>query len=180
MATRTVEPGYFGAAGHGDPEFSFTDKTIGVSWDFAKTNVPASKTIPILQIPKGFCIDRISLVQTAPTNADATVTFGLASDNSSTVGGNFALKDGVGETALCRSSQTPVTGQTPGALFVDADDVLCLITPNVALTAGAFSLFVHGFSAFGEGPTENKTGNEVYRKSLQTEDNVAGPRPSFD
>ena len=41
-------------------------------------------------------------------------------------------------------------------------------------------LFVHGFSAFCEGPTENKTGNEVYRQTLQTNANVAGPRPSFD
>lgn len=195
MAKRTVEPGYFGAAGHGDPEFAFTEKTLGVSWDFSKTNVPENKTIPILQIPKGFLIDRISLVQTKATDQDVTLTFGLASDNSFTVGGNFALKDLSGETALCRSSQAPAsvvatdsagTGTvTVGDVrVVDADDVLCMIVPdsltNDKLAAGAFSLFVHGFSVFCEGPTVNKTGNDVYRKSLQTADNVAGDRPSFD
>lgn len=195
MAARTVEAGFFGAAGHGDPDFAFTDKTFGVSWDFAKTNVPENKTIPILQIPKGFLIDRISLVQTRATDQDVTLTFGLKSDNSFTVGGNFALKDLTGETALCRSSQAPasvtakdtagtgtVTAGVP--LLVDDDDVLCMIVPdgltNDKLADGAFQLFVHGHSAFCEGPTVNKTGNEVYRTTLQTVDNVAGPRPAFD
>ena len=213
MAARTVEAGFFGAAGHGDPDFAFTDKTLGVSWDFAKTNVPENKTIPILQIPKGFLIDRISLVQTRATDQDVTLTFGLKSDNSFTVGGNFALKDLTGETALCRSSQAadggsvtktsaavyvastsagspttsvqPVTGVTAaGPVFVSDDDVLCMIVPdgltNDKLADGAFQLFVHGFSAFCEGPTVNKTGNEVYRTTLQTVDNVAGSRPAFD
>lgn len=195
MAARTVETGYFGKDGHGDPEFAFTDKTLIASWDFGKTNVPENKTIPILQIPKGFLIDRIGLVQTKATDQDVTLTFGLKSDNSFTVGGNFALKDLSGETALCRSSQAPKsvtatdaagTGTvTAGdALLVDADDVLCMIVPDSLtgdkLAAGAFTLFVHGFSAFCEGPTENKTGNEVYRQTLQTNANVAGPRPSFD
>jgi hypothetical protein len=195
MATRTVETGFFGAAGHGNPEFALTEKTLGASWDFAKTNVPENKTIPILQLPKGFLIDRISLVQTKATDQDVTLTFGLKSDNSFTVGGNFALKDLTGETALCRSSQAPasVTAKdTAGtgtvtvgdSLLVNGDDVLCMIVPdgltNDKLAAGAFTLFVHGFSAFCEGPTENKTGNAVYRQSLQTVDNVAGERPSFD
>ena len=195
MAARTVETGYFGKDGHGDPEFAFTDKTLIASWDFGKTNVPENKTIPILQLPKGFLIDRISLVQTKATDQDVTLTFGLKSDNSFTVGGNFALKDLSGETALCRSSQAPksVTAKdTAGTgtvtagdvLLVDGDDVLCMIVPDSLtgdkLAAGAFTLFVHGFSAFCEGPTENKTGNAVYRQTLQTSANVAGPRPSFD
>ena len=193
MAERTVEAGFFGSAGHGDPEFVFSDKTFGVSWDFGKTNVPENKTIPILQLPKGFLIDRISLVQTKATDQDVTLTFGLKSDNAKLVGGNFALKDLSSGETLCRSSQAPVTASASDGssgtvavgspLLVD-DDVLCMIVPDNLtgdkLAAGAFSLFSHGFSAFGEGPTVNKTGNEVYRKTLQTEDDVAGPRPSFD
>ena len=193
MAERTVEAGFFGSAGHGDPEFVFSDKTFGVSWDFGKTNVPENKTIPILQLPKGFLIDRISLVQTKATDQDVTLTFGLKSDNAKLVGGNFALKDLSSGETLCRSSQAPVTASASDGssgtvavgspLLVD-DDVLCMIVPDNLtgdkLAAGAFSLFIHGFSAFGEGPTVNKTGNEVYRKTLQTEDDVAGPRPSFD
>jgi hypothetical protein len=177
MAERTVEAGFFGSAGHGDPEFVFSDKTFSVSWDFSKTPVGKNKTIPILQIPKGFCIDRISVIQTKATNAAATLTFGLKSDNAKLVGGNFAL----GTAALLRSSQAGVTGADVGdtTLFVDDDDVICMVVP-AELTDGAFSLFIHGFSAFGEGPTVNKTGNEVYRQTLQVEDNVAGPRPSFD
>jgi hypothetical protein len=172
MAERNVATGFFGAAGHGDPEFVFSDKTLGVSWDFSKTNVDASMTIPILQIPKGFCIDRISVIQTKATNAACTLTFGLKSDSTKVVGGNFAL----GTSALLRSSQA--AGSTD---FVNDDDVLCMVVPDTTdLTDGAFSLFIHGFSAFGEGPTVNKTGNEVYRQTLQVEDNVAGDRPSFD
>lgn len=186
MAERTVEAGFFGSAGHGDPEFVFSDKTFGVSWDFSKTPVGENKTIPILQLPKGFLIDRISLVQTKATDKDVTLTFGLKSDNTKLVGGNFALKDLSSGETLCRSSQVPVTtpDDTDTTLFVDDDDVLCMIVPdgltNDKLADGAFQLFVHGHSAFGEGPTVNKTGNEVYRQTLQVEDNVAGPRPSFD
>ena len=54
MAERTVEAGYFGAVGHGDPQCSFTEKTLVTSWDFSKTNVPENKTIPIMQIPGDF------------------------------------------------------------------------------------------------------------------------------
>lgn len=210
MAARTVETGYFGQDGHGDPEFAFTDKTLVASWDFGKTNVPENKTIPIMQIPKGFCIDRISVVQTAYADQAVNLTFGLKSDNSFTIGGTFAL---VASSTMLRSSQAadggsvtktsaavyvastsagspttsvqPVTGVTAaGPVFVSADDVLCMIVPDSLtgdkLAAGAFTLFVHGFSAFCEGPTENKTGNTVYRQTLQTSANVAGPRPSFD
>lgn len=196
MATpRTVETGYFGKDGHGDPEFAYTDKTLVASWDFGKTKVDENKTIPILQLPKGFLIDRIGLVQTKATDQDVTLTFGLKSDNTQQVGGNFALKDlsSSGES-LCRSSQAPVTASASDGssgtvavgspLLVDGDDVLCMIVPNGLtndkLAAGAFTLFVHGFSAFCEGPTDNKTGNVVYRQTLQTAENVAGPRPSFD
>lgn len=202
MAERTVETGYFGQDGHGDPEFAFTDKTLIASWDFSKVTtpvtgavgVPENKTIPILQLPKGFLIDRISLVQTKATDQDVTLTFGLKSDNTKLVGGNFALKDLSSGETLCRSSQAPVTASASDGssgtvavgspLLVDGDDVLCMIVPDSLtgdkLAAGAFTLFVHGFSAFCEGPTENKTGNEVYRQTLQTDANVAGPRPSFD
>ena len=159
MGARTVESGYFGSLGMGDPMSSFAERTLRVAWDFSKKNVPENKTIPLMQIPKGFCIDRISLVQTKATDQDFAVTFGLASDDSYIVGGSFALKDLSGESALCRASYpakvggttktsaavyvaassggspttsvTPVTGVTAeGALFVDDADVLCMIVPN--------------------------------------------------
>ena len=197
MAARTVETGYFGAAGHGDPMFAFTEKTIGTSWDFAKTNVPENKTIPIMQIPKGFCIDTITVVQKEFADQSVGLTFGLKSDNSFTVGGTFTL---AASSTKLRSSQpakttsayaastsagSPTTAiAIPSTLYVDTDDVLCMIVPD-SLTGdkcakGSFDLFIHGFSATNEGPTENKTGNVNYRQTLQTTDNVAGPRPSFD
>ena len=198
MSARTVEEGYFGSAGHGDPKCAYTERTISTSWDFSKKNVPENKTIPLMQIPKGFCIDRISVVQTKFADQSVGLTFGLKSDNSYTVGSTFTL---AASSSMLRSSQAPKTtagyiGATSGAdttttaisvgdsLFVDGDDVLCMIVPD-GLTgdkcaAGAFDLFVHGFSVFGEGPTDNKTGNHVFRKTLQTQDNVAGERPSFD
>ena len=210
MSARTVETGYFGAAGHGDPEFAFTEKTLGVTWDFGKTNVPENKTIPLMQLPKGFCIDRITVVQTEFADQSVGLTFGLKSDDSATIGGTFTL---AASSTKLRSSQAakgssvtktsaavyvasssggspttsvqPVTAVTDGgAVFVDDDDVLCMIVPD-GLTGdkcakGAFTLAVHGFSATNEGPTANKTGNVNYRQTLQTVDNVAGPRPSFD
>ena len=210
MSARTVEEGYFGSAGHGDPKCAYTERTISTSWDFSKKNVPEKKTIPLMQIPKGFCIDRISVVQTKFADQSVGLTFGLKSDNSYTVGSTFTL---AASSTMLRSSQAakaaavtktseavyvastsggspttsvqPVTAITDGGpVFVSDDDVLCMIVPD-GLTgdkcaAGAFDLFVHGFSVFGEGPTENKTGNHVFCKTLQTQDNVAGERPSFD
>lgn len=159
MSARTVETGYFGSLGMSDPMSSFAERSFRVAWDFSKKNVPENKTIPLMQLPKGFCIDRISLVQTKATDQDVNLTFGLASDDSATIGGTFALKDLSGETKLCRSSQPanggavtktsaavyvaatsagspttevqPVTGVTPaGAVFVDDADVLCMIVPD--------------------------------------------------
>ena len=190
MGTRTVETGYFGQPGHGDPMCAFAEKTLVTSWDFGKTNVAKNKTIPLMQIPKGFCIDRISVIQTEYTNAAYTLTFGLKSDDTFTVGGNFAL---AASSTMLRSSQAPnaVTAKdTAGTgsvsvgepLFVTGDDVLCMIVPNSGdgLTAGSFDLAIHGFSTFAEAPAENKTGNEVFRPTMQTTDNVAGPRFPLD
>lgn len=206
MSARTVETGYFGAEGHGDPVAAYTEKTLGVSWDFAKTNVPENKTIPLMQIPKGFCIDRITVIQKEFADQSLALTFGLKSDNSFTIGGTFTLaasstklrssqaaqpaaKTGdvyvsTASGSWTASSKLNLVTDAGGGVFVDDDDVLCMIVPDGLTSdkcaAGSFDLFVHGFSATNEGPTENKTGNRVFRKSLQTTDNVAGPRPSFD
>ena len=206
MSARTVESGYFGSLGHGDPECAFTEKTIVTSWDFAKKNVPENKTIPLVQIPKGFCIDRITVVQKDYADQSVGLTFGLKSDDSFTIGSTFTL---VASSTKLRSSQAadggsvtktsaavyvastsagspttsvqPVTGVTAaGPVFVSDDDVLCMIVPD-GLTgdkcaAGSFDLALHGFSTFAEAPAENKTGNAVFRPTMQTVDNVAGPR----
>ena len=210
MSARTVETGYFGAAGHGDPMSAYTEKTLGVSWDFGKTNVPENKTIPIMQIPKGFCINRITVVQKDYADQSVGLTFGLKSDDSYTIGGTFTLV--ASSTKLCSSQAakamtttktsaavyvastsggSPTTSVQPvtavaegGAVFAGDDDVLCMIVPdgltNDKCAAGSFDLFVQGFSATNEGPTQNKTGNVNYRQSLQTVDNVAGERPPLD
>lgn len=193
MSVRTVETGYFGSAGHGDPQCAFTEKTLVTSWDFAKKNVPENKTIPLMQIPKGFCIDRITVVQREYADQSVGLTFGLKSDNSFTVGGTFTL---AASSTKLRSSQAAKTASAyaasssagspttaiaiPSVLFVSDDDVLCMIVPD-GLTGdkcakGSFDLAVHGFSTCAEAPAANKTGNEVFRPTMQTVDNVAGPR----
>lgn len=210
MSARTVEPGYFGSLGHGDPQCAFLEKTLVTSWDFSKTNVPENKTIPVMQLPKGFCIDRITVIQTAYADQGVNLTFGLKSDDSAVVGGTFAL---AASSTMLRSSQPanggavtktsaavyvastsagspttsvqPVTGVTAaGPVFVSDDDVLCMIVPDGLtgdkIAAGAFDLAIHGFSTFAEAPAENKTGNDVYRATMQTTDNVAGPRFPLD
>lgn len=192
MAERTVETGYFGAEGHGDISVVCAEKTIATSWDFGKTAVPENKTIPIMQLPKGFCIDRISVVQTKFADQSLALGFGLKSDTAKAVGGTFML---AASGTLLRSSQkagtasgtvsgSNVTFSGEDCVFVDGDDVLCMIVPNNLTgdecAAGAFDVFIHGFSVFAEGCTENKTGNENYRKTLQTQDNVAGPRFPID
>ena len=204
MSARTVESGYFGSLGMSDPMSSFAERTLRVAWDFSKKNVPENKTIPLLQLPKGFCIDRISVVQTKFADQSVGLTFGLASDDSKTIGGTFTL---AASSALLRSSQAadggsvtktsadvyvaatsagspttavkPVTGVTPaGAVFVDAADVLCMIVPdgltNDKCAEGAFDLCIHGFEVFAEGVSGNALNIETYRTKLQTVANVSG------
>jgi hypothetical protein len=192
MAARTVEAGYFGAVGHGDPMCAFTEKTLVTSWDFSKTNVPENKTIPIMQIPKGFCIDRVSVVQREYADQSLALTFGLKSDNTVAVGGTFTL---AASSTMLRASQPATSTNAKDSagtgtvavgspLFVNGDDVLCMIMPssltNDKCAAGAFDIAIHGFSTFAEAPAENKTGNEVFRPTMQTQDNVAGPRFPLD
>ena len=183
MAKRTMQGGFFGSVGMSDPESSFAERTFGVAWDCAKKALPENKTIPIMQIPKGFCIDRISVVQTKAMDQDVNITFGLGSDTTKGVGGTFALTDD--SSALLRSSQAPKTvtaKDTAGtgtvnvgeAIFVDAADILCLIVPDGLtgdkLAEGAFDVFIHGFETFAEGAADNNALDiENYRLPLQTD-----------
>lgn len=201
MAARNLENGYYGSVGMADPMSSFDDVTLRVAWDFGKKSVPENKTIPLMQIPKGFLIERISLVQTKGVNAATTVTFGLASSDSVAVGGNFALGTGAANSPLLRSSQAPasvatsatVTGGTagetvsvaiPGSLFVEADDILCMIVPDGVtgdeLNAGSFDLCVRGYRVFAEQLTANPLKVESYRNTLQDTNNVSGGQWPLD
>lgn len=180
MAARTLETGYYGSVGMSDPLSSFEDVTLRVAWDFGKKEIPENKTIPLMQLPKGFLIERISVVQTGAVNAATTVTFGLASDSTVAVGGNFAL---AASGALLRSSQDPdATNKT--SLYVAADDILCLVVPDGitgdALTEGAFDVCLRGYRVFAEQLTANPLNVEVYRATLQTVNNVSGGQWPID
>lgn len=197
MSKRVIEQGYFGSTAMGDPQSSFAERTLSVAFDFSKKNLAKGKTIPLLEIPRGFCIDRISVIQTKAANADQGVVFGLLSDDSKQVGGTFTLSDDA--NALLRASQAPgaesvtatVSGDTPptvtvpcpGSLFVDGD-VLCLVLGNEAtdnaLTKGAFDLCIHGFETFSEGTGGNVLGRDYYRESLQDTNNVSGGQMPLD
>ena len=189
MAKRTVEEGFYGSAGMGDPMGSFTERTLRVAWDFGKKPVTqgaktggAVKAIPLLALPKGFCIDRVSVVQTKPMSAALSVTFGLASDDSKTVGGTVAL--GASASALARSSAQ--AGSSGAGVFADAEDMLCMLVPvatgdtPATFGEGAFDLCVHGFEAFAEGVGANPLGASAYRQTLQTQDNVSGGMMPLD
>ena len=187
MATRNVAEGYFGSVGHGNPESSFCERTISTSFDFGLKAVPENVTIPVMEIPKGFCIDRISVVQTKVADQDiSTLTFGMKSDDSVQIGGNFSVSDDA--TALARSSQpastatvnctvtgaegATVTAPVPAAYFATAADTLCLIIPDGLtgdqIAKGAIDIAVHGFEVFAEAYDGNAQGREVYREKLQT------------
>ena len=188
MATRNVAEGYFGSVGHGNPESSFCERTISTSFDFGLKAVPENVTIPVMEIPKGFCIDRISVVQTKVADQDiSTLTFGMASDDSVQIGGNFSVSDDA--AALARSSQPAatntvnctvtggtqgetVTAAVPAAYFVTKADTLCLIVPDGLtgdqIAKGAIDIAVHGFEVFAEAYDGNAQGREVYREKLQT------------
>lgn len=190
MSERTVEDGYFGSVGMGDPETAYTESTLGVTWDFGKKNVPENKTIPLMMIPKGFLIDRISVVQTKFADQSVGLTFGLKSDTTKAVGGTFTL---AASGTLLRSSQSAAAGETvyvastsagsptksvnvgAGSLFVDAADVLCMIVPdsltNDKCAEGAFELFIHGFKVFAE--AESHGNGTPYRQTLQTAEQAA-------
>lgn len=181
MAARTLEPNFFGSVGMSDPMSSFEDVTLRVAWDFGKKAVPENKTIPLMQLPKGFLIERISVVQTKEVNAATTVTFGLASDDAVAVGGNFAL--GATVETLLRASQDPeATNKT--ALYVGADDILCLVVPDGItgdeLNAGAFDVCVRGYRVFADKLTANPLNVEAYRATLQDTNNVSGGQWPID
>ena len=209
MSKRVIEQGYFGSTAMGDPQSSFAERTLSVAFDFSKKNLAKGKTIPLLEIPRGFCIDRISVIQTKAANADQGVVFGLLSDDSKQVGGTFTLSDNA--NALLRASQVPAGAKNPtvalsgtvntstgavdgvtatatgtdagGALFVDGD-VLCLVLGNEEtdndLTKGAFDLCIHGFETFSEGTGGNVLGRDYYRESLQDTNNVSGGQMPLD
>lgn len=161
---RNLEKGFYGSVAMGDPMSSFVERDFVVSYDFGKKAVPASKVIPLMALPKGFVIDRISVVQTKPTNGAKNVTFARASEDSATIGTTFALA-GEGDNLL-RSSQS-------ASSFVQADDILCLVAPAAEINAGKIELCVHGIEVFAEGDAAgvNIGGVDIenYRASLQTE-----------
>lgn len=198
MAQRTIETGYFGSVGMSDPMSSFAERTLRVAWDFGRKAVPENKTIPLLQLPKGFLIDRISVVQTKFADQAVNLTFGLGSDDTKLIGGTFAL---AASTTLLRSSQAAAVsagetvyvasasagsptksvkvGAGEGSLFISADDILCMVVPDGLtgdkIAEGAFDLCIHGFETFSEGVAANGDGNplhvERYRLQLQSADN---------
>lgn len=194
MSARTLESGFYGSVGMSDPLSSFEDVTLRVAWDFGKKAVPENKTIPLMQLPKGLLIDRISVIQTKGVNAATTVTFGLASDSAVAVGGNFALGLGTAASPLLRSSQAPKaasasdgdsgTVSVESSLYVAADDILCLIVPDGvtgdALNAGAFDVCIRGYRVFAEQLTTNPLNVESYRAPLQTLNNISGGQWPLD
>lgn len=190
MAKLTVQAGFFGAIGVDDPVCFMNQRTIGRSVDFSKVNVDENKNYPLIPIPKGFCLTHIAVEQVAPTDQDATVTFGAESDSGITVGGNFALKDLSSDAeALLRSCQPAKTVSAkdsagtgtvavPDAIFFDKADMLCLKVPNGLtgdkLAKGKINVYLIGFETFAEGTDSVPENMEDWRKKLQTADNVSG------
>ena len=178
MAKRTVETGVFGALGVEDPVSFTAHRTLGRVIDFAKVNLAENKTFPILPIPKGMCITTIAVEQLIATDQDVTVTFGLASDSTKAVGGNFALKDlSATSEELLRSCQDAASSTNSG-LFVNEADMLCLIVPDALtgdkLAKGKIAVYIDGFETFGEGFESVPSDTEAWRTKLQTQDNVSG------
>lgn len=199
MSERTLLANQYGSPAMSDPMCAFEDIVLRVAWDFSKaTNAdgtaagtPENTTVPLMQLPKGFMIDRISVIQTKFADQAVNLTFGLKSDSTKAVGGTFAL---AASTTLLRSSQAAAVsagetvyvastsagsptksvkvGAGEGSLLVDSDDVLCMIVPdgltNDKVAAGAFDLCLKGYRVFSEGLTANPMEVDAYRASLQT------------
>lgn len=174
---RTIDTEFYGSVAMGNPESSFTERTLVVSYDFSKKAVPKSAVVPMIAIPKGFYITSLAVVQTKETNADiANVTFGLASDSDKSVGEAVTL----GADSLVRSASV----ENPQ--FCDNADCLCMIVPETitgevdSITKGCVEICVRGFEAFCEGVAGlyEDLESPQYRKNLQTKEqsdaNVSG------
>lgn len=176
MAKRTIDTEFYGSVAMGNPESSFAEHTLVVSYDFSKKGVAASKVVPMIAIPKGFYITSLAVVQTKKTNADVSVTFGLASDSGKSVGEAVGLK----AATLVRKASVA------NPQFCDEADCLCMIMPASLgegvdeILDGSVDVCVRGFEAFCEGVAGvyEDLESPQYRKNLQTEEqadmNVSG------
>ena len=173
---RTIDTEFYGSVAMGNPESSFTERTLVVSYDFSKKAVPKSAVVPMIAIPKGFYITSLAVIQTKETNADIdNVTFGLASDSDKSVG--EAVKLGADKLVRNASVANPQ--------FCENADCLCMIVPTTitgadAITDGCVEICVRGFEAFCEGVAGlyEDLESDQYRKNLQTKEqsdaNVSG------
>ena len=161
---RTLATGFYGSVAMGDPMSAFTDRTFMVAYDFTKKAVPANKVVPLIAVPKGLVIDRISVVQTK-ADADASkIKFALASDEEGFIGTEFQLGD---EENLLRDSQS-------ASAFTGAADILCLVT-TTAVKDGKIEVCLHGMDVFAEGDAARYSevpDIETYRASLQSESDL--------
>lgn len=176
MAKRNINPEFYGSVAMGNPESSFTEHTLVVSYDFSKKAVPKATVVPMIALPKGFYVTSLAVVQTKKTNSDVSVTFGLASDSTKSVGESVGLK----AATLVRKASVA------NPQFCDGPDCLCMIMPAAiaegvdAITDGSVDICVRGFEAFCEGVAGLYEDLEYpqYRKNLQTKEqsdmNVSG------
>ena len=168
--TASAGPTGVAAAAYSDPGESMPLKKLCREIDFSKQSFAENKNFPFMPIPKGFRAQFIAVEQLEPTNADVTVTFATKNDATQAIGGDFALKDLSGETALCRSVQpatksaayaasssagSPTTAiAIPGTFLAVADDTLCIKVPDGvdgdAISAGKLRVALLGYMAFDE------------------------------
>ena len=183
------------AAAYSDPGASVPLVKLCREIDFSKQSFKENKNYPFMPIPKGFLATFIAVDQLEPTNGDVTVTFATKNADTVAIGGDFALKDLSGETALCRSVQ-PATKSAayaaassggavtsaiaiPGTFLAAADDTLCIKVPdNVsddAISAGKLRVALLGYMAFDES-AEFGNGSAPMRVGTDSGlDNTASP-----
>jgi len=169
-STASSGPTGVAAPAYSDPGASMPLVKLCREIDFSKQSFAENKNYAFMPIPKGFLVTFIALDQLEPTNADVTVTFATKNDPTTAIGGDFALKDLSGETALCRSVQpatksaayaasssagSPTTAiAIPGTYLAGADDTLCIKVPDDvtgdAISAGKIRVALLGYMVFDE------------------------------
>lgn len=105
-----TEPGFFGSVAIGNPKSSFAERTLVASVDFGRKEVAENTKVGIMELPAGFLIDRVTVVQTKPVAtalvADSTaIKFGPNSDSTVFFGGQYAL--GATKETFVRSCTAP-------------------------------------------------------------------------
>ena len=164
----------FGAGGVADPVLFHPGlDAIKRKVNFKATNLTASTFYALFGLPKAFVVTGIFVEETKKCSASTTLTLKVADKTDGDADKTLGAAVNVGGSTLARTTKLGTLG-TNSFIVLDEGAIVSLV-PGANLTGGEVNIVVYGYVPYGDG-----LGNVVtpdYRKSGQTEQNVAGVDP---